>query len=291
MASNTDEEHLHISTNRQSENISDDISPTREPETITPNKETKNMEVHHHAHDLAVPHYKKNWKSYFWEFLMLFLAVFCGFLAEYQLEHKIERDREKIYMKNMLADLKYDTGSYKNYARNSKIAFGVVDSLTFLLKSPERKINANKIYFLVRIFTMREDLLFVNERTYDQMKSSGYLRLIHKQEVADSVSYYYNSLKQITNYNERITARINEYFLSIGKLFDAAILLKITKDQKMPEGGSTKLLTEDPLVINEILTRAQYLYATFNWTQKLGLARCQTAENLIELIKKEYHLE
>ena len=36
---------------------------------------------------------------------MLFLAVFCGFLAEYQLEHKIEKDREKVYMQNMLEDL------------------------------------------------------------------------------------------------------------------------------------------------------------------------------------------
>ncbi|MBK9639558.1 MAG: hypothetical protein IPO63_17810 [Bacteroidetes bacterium] len=65
------------------------------------------MEVHHHAHHEG----KKNWKSYFWEFIMLFLAVFCGFLAEYQLEHKIERDREVVYMKNMLEDLKKDTAS------------------------------------------------------------------------------------------------------------------------------------------------------------------------------------
>ena len=36
------------------------------------------MELHHHAHHEG----KKNWKSYFWEFLMLFIAVFCGFLAE-----------------------------------------------------------------------------------------------------------------------------------------------------------------------------------------------------------------
>jgi len=249
------------------------------------------MEVHHHTHDAAKPHQKKKWKSYFWEFLMLFLAVFCGFLAEYQLEHKIERDREKIYMKNMLEDLKYDTGSYNNYTRNTQKALGVVDSLTFLLKSAERNKYANKIYFLARIFTMREDLLFANERTYDQMKSSGYLRLIHKQRVADSVSHYYNSLKQIHNYNERITSRINDYFISMAKLFDAAILLQITKDQKMPEGDTTRLLTEDPLVINEVLTRAQYLYATFLWTQKLGKVRSQNAESLIELIKKEYHLD
>ncbi len=44
------------------------------------------MEVHAHTHTA-----RKKWTDYFWEFLMLFLAVFCGFLAEYQLEHKIER--------------------------------------------------------------------------------------------------------------------------------------------------------------------------------------------------------
>ncbi len=59
------------------------------------------MEVHHHSNHGG----KKNWKSYFWEFLMLFLAVFCGFLAEYQLEHKIERDRAKEYASLLLVDL------------------------------------------------------------------------------------------------------------------------------------------------------------------------------------------
>ena len=52
------------------------------------------MEVHHHSHTA-----RKKWTHYLWEFLMLFLAVFCGFLAEYQLEHKIEKDREKQYIK------------------------------------------------------------------------------------------------------------------------------------------------------------------------------------------------
>jgi hypothetical protein len=288
MADKTDDEHLDNPTNTQSENSSDETIPIKDGEIINSNQETETMEVHHHP-DLQ--HKPKKWKEYFIEFLMIFLAVTLGFFAENIREDQVERNRENVYMKNMLEDLKYDTASYKNYTRNSQIAYGIVDSLTFLLKSQGRKTNANKIYFLARIFTIREDLLLANERTYDQMKSSGYLRLIHKQEVADSVSYYYNSLKQINNYNERITLRINDYFLSMGKLFDASILLKITKDQKMPEGESTKLLTEDPLVINEVLTRAQYLYATFNWQQKLGSVRCQKAENLIALIKEEYHLE
>jgi len=39
------------------------------------------MEIHAHSH---TP--RKKWTHYFREFLMLFPAVFCGFLAEYQLE-------------------------------------------------------------------------------------------------------------------------------------------------------------------------------------------------------------
>ena len=39
------------------------------------------MEIHAHSH---TP--RKKWTHYFREFLMLFPAVFCGFLAEYHLE-------------------------------------------------------------------------------------------------------------------------------------------------------------------------------------------------------------
>jgi hypothetical protein len=58
------------------------------------------MEVHAHTHTS-----RKKWTHYFWEFLMLFLAVFCGFLAEYKLEHVIEHSGKKnmpeLYMKSL----------------------------------------------------------------------------------------------------------------------------------------------------------------------------------------------
>lgn len=65
----------------------ENISSENKSAIIHPKSDTEEMEVHHHTHH---EHGKRNWKSYFWEFLMLFLAVFCGFLAEYQLEHTIE---------------------------------------------------------------------------------------------------------------------------------------------------------------------------------------------------------
>ena len=62
------------------------------------------MEVHAHTHTA-----RKKWTHYFWEFIMLFLAVFCGFLAEYQLEHKIEKDRAKELAKSFYEELKNDS--------------------------------------------------------------------------------------------------------------------------------------------------------------------------------------
>jgi hypothetical protein len=44
------------------------------------------MEVHAHTHTQ-----RKKWSHYLWEFLMLFLAVFCGFLAENIREHGVEK--------------------------------------------------------------------------------------------------------------------------------------------------------------------------------------------------------
>src|SRR5687768_6455502 len=78
------------------------------------------MEVHHHSHTPAADSHqgRKKWASYFWEFLMLFLAVFCGFLAEYQLEHKIEKDRAKELARNLYWELKGDSSSIALKAQN-----------------------------------------------------------------------------------------------------------------------------------------------------------------------------
>ena len=65
------------------------------------------MEVHQHTH---TP--RKKWTHYLWEFLMLFLAVFCGFLAENQREHMIEHQREKEYIKSFVEDLEIDTARF-----------------------------------------------------------------------------------------------------------------------------------------------------------------------------------
>src|SRR6476660_7225841 len=138
------------------------------------------MEVHAHSHTE-----KKKWTHYLWEFLMLFLAVFCGFLAEYQLEHKIEKDREKQFIQTMVADLKSDTTQIAeiiSYEYHREI---MVDSLIELLSDIDHKKFGNEIYFYARSLT-RPRYFFPNDRTLQQLKNSGSLRMIRNLSVSDS---------------------------------------------------------------------------------------------------------
>jgi hypothetical protein len=150
------------------------------------------MEVHHHPHVE-----KKNFKEYFLEFLMIFLAVTLGFFAENLREYTADKEREKVYIKNLYEDLKSDTISYSNFLKANQDFFNSVDTLIKLIEGPDRNSRISKIYFLARMVTLPANnnlYLFFNQRTFSQMKNSGQLRLISNQEIADSISSYYSSL-------------------------------------------------------------------------------------------------
>ena len=109
------------------------------------------MEVHHHSHtsDSASHGSRKKWTHYLWEFLMLFLAVFCGFLAENQREHYIEHQRERQYMQSLLEDLQTDTATINEVRNRALTQIAFLDSLIELGNHlPVEGDDINKLYFL-----------------------------------------------------------------------------------------------------------------------------------------------
>jgi len=147
------------------------------------------MEVHHHSHSA-----RKKWTHYFWEFLMLFLAVFCGFLAEYQLEHKIEKDRGKQYILSFYEDLKSDTGRFSSTIRhyeNKAEAFKKMD-LCFQQLTSSNNVDTC-ILNLFRYSEVFEDFVYT-DGTLQQLKNAGGFRLLQKEDV-DSILSYDNLLR------------------------------------------------------------------------------------------------
>ena len=145
------------------------------------------MDVHHHHHHRE----KKKWRTYLFDFFMLFLAVFCGFMAEYALEHRIDKEKERNYIRSMVGDLKIDTANYNKSIEDGKQVMSIIDSLIVYLKSPERDSHTSDMYYLARRITLKMTPYQIFDRTYSQMKSSGNLRLLESQRVADSISNYY----------------------------------------------------------------------------------------------------
>ncbi len=148
----------------------------------------KDMEVHHHAHDPAAPHHKKNWKSYFWEFLMLFLAVFCGFLAEYQLEHKIEKDRGKQYTYSFYEDLKTDSSNFNDLISKFQKKLTVLQDMSPCYDSLLSSSPTNCLMAIMRNSSDFPDLIYT-DRTLLQLKNAGGLRLLKRAD-ADSILIY-----------------------------------------------------------------------------------------------------
>ena len=142
------------------------------------------MEVHAHSHSE-----RKKWTHYVFEFLMLFLAVFAGFLAENQREHFVEHQREKQYIRSLISDVKTDTTNittwlvwYSQIKKNCDTVLNDFDSLT-----KNYAVRSTRSYFY--IINGFPDFIYT-DRTIQQLKNSGGMRLIRKIAATDSIIAY-----------------------------------------------------------------------------------------------------
>jgi hypothetical protein len=142
------------------------------------------MEVHHHPNVE-----KKNFKAYFLEFLMIFLAVTMGFFAETIRENITEHERAKVFASSMLKDLEADSVQLKSYIKYFTYAADNIDTLMHLLSQSEIKnIPSGKLYWY-GLFGGARRYFVPNDATFQQMKSSGSLRFFEKAVAADVAKY------------------------------------------------------------------------------------------------------
>ena len=144
------------------------------------------MEVHAHTHSD-----RKKWTHYFWEFLMLFLAVFCGFFAENQREHIIEGRRAKEYAMSLIKDLENDTVVLRHCIGQNKEILASFDSIGSIV---HRGITGNQVkgsfYYYSQIGCVSPTLVW-NNATLIQLTQSGNLRYFRNGDLVNKISNYY----------------------------------------------------------------------------------------------------
>ncbi|HTE29987.1 MAG TPA: hypothetical protein VK666_06420 [Chryseolinea sp.] len=268
------------------------------PQPATDNQQpaTENMEVHHHSHPDNHHNGKKNWKAYFWEFLMLFLAVFCGFLAEYQLEHVIEHQREKQYMQSFIYDLENDTTNL-NYGFPRKDER--LDAVDSVFRYFEMNPNVTKIpgaIYRAMQRTTWDRAYRRNSTTIDQLRNAGGMRLIRKRIVADSIAAYDLQWQRAEYWREgyvRHQETGREYLVNI---IGATELLPVFRNHQLltsltPDETDSLTISINRTKLNDFLNFLFFQKVSTGQDKGGYQALEKSAEQLIQLIRKEYHLE
>ena len=226
---------------------------------------------------------------------MLFLAVFCGFLAENIREHSVEHQREKQYMQLLLKDLAADTTTLTAAYPRKQQRIEAIDSVfNFFLKNPDAKTIPGKLFRTIR--RTNYDARFTRTSiTFNQLKNAGGMRLIGNKQVADSISLYDLRCEQNDLYFELYNTISQAGARQIEKLINAADLLHYYAANttgaivsNIPDSIIIRINTSG---LNEQLNfmMQEKAYARQETNQFKALQ--QRAERLMELIKKKYHLE
>ena len=239
------------------------------------------MEVHAHTHTATDPDIqrgKKKWTHYFWEFLMLFLAVFCGFLAEYQLEHKIEKERGKQYIHSFYADLVEDTTTITNSIKDFEAKLFVFSNSKACYDSLSNQNYPGTCMLELFLFSRGYIDLVTSDQTLLQLKNAGGFRLLSKVD-ADSILLYD---KKIRAYMMVETTGFQQKQIEI----------RVLMEELLNYGGTEqKIFTDDKKLLNKYFNslRAYESYC-FSLLRRLKDLK-QKANGIIEYFKTKYDFE
>ena len=226
---------------------------------------------------------------------MLFLAVFCGFLAEYQLEHKIEHNREKQFIRSLAYDIKADTASLNNLINTRTMRDISLDSLSRLMNSPSPAEHTIDIYFYAITASRTRAIRFIsNDGTVQQLKNSGALRLIRSREVADSIAKYDVSGRNFIRQQEVEETHIHDYRQAAAKMFNALYFEAMLDADVNP----TRLTTGNPPLLTYEKTDLETWNFKLYGMKSINKANrrdarllLRQAENLLAILNKKYRLE
>jgi hypothetical protein len=126
------------------------------------------------------------------EFVVVFVAVFVGYLADSYREEAAEREREIQYAVRLVRDLKKDSASLANLIEVNKNKQVQISRFLQLADLDFSRAENLKLFYRAAFET---EIYYVqvykgNQPTIYQLKSTGDLRIMQSQNVADSISSY-----------------------------------------------------------------------------------------------------
>ena len=249
------------------------------------------MEVHHHP-DLH--HRRKKFKEYLLEFVMIFLAVTMGFIAENVREGIGDREKERHYVESLVNNLKDDTASFASAIAENMQKADSLQKMVLLSRKNVADTAVRKALYHYISWASYVSIFRSNDATMMQLKNSDGFRYIRRDHVADSIANYDNEMK--------IVYSAEELYIKIGQEADDAAeeVLDFTvgrdgtymgEREKWNAGVMPPLLSTDPQKIHVMYNKIDLDWGfTQNYIRNMQVM-LPTATRLIAFLKEKYDLE
>ena len=258
------------------------------------------MEVHSHTH---TP--RKKWTHYFWEFLMLFLAVFCGFLAENQREHYIENQRAKQLAKNLYKELYNDSIAVKKCLDNRIVKEKECRYFIDYVKDSNITDLSARFFpsFATSLIQIQYIIFEPNDGILNQLRNSGELRYFKNSDLQSEIGKLGVKIAYVRTRNDKEYSYIEFYHRPfILKHFDFNWYEKLTHTGALPlvEALKQDMQTIDPgKIVNadkfsrqEAENLTSYTLLMLRSTRQIQYKEYADANHrVLELLRKEFHFK
>jgi hypothetical protein len=265
----------------------------KELETGNSKLET-NMEVHHHPNVE-----KKNFKEYFLEFLMIFLAVTMGFFAENIREYFADSQKEKQYIQSLCEDLKADTTRIAFLIKYDEEKISILSNMTSCYDTVSKNLKSTSCMGLLVKYSKTNRVFQLTDRTLRQLANAGGFRLLQKDD-ADSIIAYENLFRQYSNFestsfqqaqdNVRNTLNVLADFKVNAPLQSTSTIQQAIDTSKGILQGPL-LFSDDRLLLNKWFNELAFYLRVTNGQRNILSGLKATATNLIIFYKNKHHLE
>ena len=244
------------------------------------------MDVHHHHKGPGEK--ARHFKEYFFEFLMMFLAVTMGFIAENVREHLSDSSKEREYIVSMIKNLAVDTSNLKiTIQANRKQIIGI-DTLRSISRNKlsEIKVQDSLFEYTTKyLFSISE---FKNDDiTLSQLRNGGGYRLIRNEGVLDSIEVYETNIQDLSLQSGYFLTGIGKTLDLSGKIFD----LNAGRRFQSAPSSTPILITSDPQKIYEFYNNCFMISVSLKGYNQMLKTQLKYSIVLIAYLKKEYGIE
>jgi hypothetical protein len=258
------------------------------------NDEQKPKKMDTHAHHLHKAPGEKAW-HYFFEFLMLFIAVSLGFFAENKREEYVEKTKAKEYAKSLYDDLKVDTMVVQRTLKIKTFQGNKLDSLLIITGLEDLSKHRDQLLYYL-LFIYPNDVFMTQDVTFLQLRNSGNFRYIENLTLYKKIANYYKTYENYRNTDETLFSYIDLSEIE-SKLFYPTDIFKCTNPKKVGiysiEKPKFKIYPRK--IDNEAITMLQIRAVkeiTRNGVIKFWLSELYlNATECLKELNNEYHFE